>query len=236
MHQGKADGRLCLSAAPAPGQAERGGRRGEEWNKGFLSHPSLPPPSLLLLPTPATSLPSAFFFLLLVGSFPNEFTPSRSKPLALAVLILTPILNSQLSPDDEGLITRSLSSQTWRVIPGASARRTHDSPVPKRSLSQLRGGRVQASVSPLWVSGSRDYLPFPDEEAEVPRGYQSQSPCSAWQLMTERGIAEQPGACGDGLCPAQSWRQVVLAQPMSAHPAVSPPSSVKPEGRIPITQ
>lgn len=26
--------------------------------------------------------------------------------------------------------------------------------------------------------GSRDYLPFPDEEAEVPRDYQSQSPCS----------------------------------------------------------
>lgn len=26
--------------------------------------------------------------------------------------------------------------------------------------------------------GSRDYLPFPDKEAEVPRDYQSQSPCS----------------------------------------------------------
>lgn len=94
---------------------------------------------------------------------------------------LTRILNSQPSPDDEGFITRSLSPQPWRMDLGAGqsaqdlACPGEEEPV---TVEEQAGSSLLGPPPRPRIWGSHDYLPFPDEEAEVPRGYQSQSPCS----------------------------------------------------------
>lgn len=81
--QGRADGCLHLSAAPAP---QPGWDRGEEV-RGSRPTSALLALRLPLLPLPAASLLSTFCFPLFVNSFPSDsFTSSRSKTLHFAHL------------------------------------------------------------------------------------------------------------------------------------------------------
>lgn len=96
------------------------------------------------------------------------------------------------------LCRRTPLAQILPALPRRAPRHVGAGPAPERRLSPVRNSRGKPPsprLSPrIW--GRHGYLPCPGEEAQLPRGYQSPSPCSALVTRDREGLPSGP-AFGD---------------------------------------